>query len=142
MSAYGAAAVKAKVTLVEAQGGRRLPQYRLCCVPSKALVRSAKFLSHIKRASEFGMKQASVQFDFADVMERVQRVIETVEPHDSVERYRALGVQCLAGEVKITSPHAVEIRTAEGVKTLTTRAIGIATGLLRLDSRYQALRRT
>ena len=127
VSAYIAAAVKAKVTLVEKDkmGGDCL---NTGCVPSKALIRSAKFLSHIKRAREFGMKQASVQFDFADVMERVQRVIKTVEPHDSVERYRGLGVECLAGEAKITSPYAVEIRTAEGVKTLTTRAIVIAAG--------------
>ncbi len=127
MSAYVAAAVKAKVTLIEKHkmGGDCL---NTGCVPSKALIRSAKFLSHIKRASEFGMKQASVQFDFADVMERVQRVIKTVEPHDSVESYRALGVECLAGEAKLVSPHTVEIRTAEGVKTLTTCAIVIAAG--------------
>ena len=45
------------------------------CVPSKALIRSAKFLSHVKRCREFGVASASAQFDFAEVMERVQRVI-------------------------------------------------------------------
>ena len=127
VSAYIAAAAKAKVTLVEKHkmGGDCL---NTGCVPSKALIRSAKLLSHIKRAKEFGLGQASAQFDFAEVMERVQRVIKTVEPHDSIERYESLGVECLAGEAKLVSPYAVEIRTRDGVKTLTTRAIVIAAG--------------
>jgi pyruvate/2-oxoglutarate dehydrogenase complex dihydrolipoamide dehydrogenase (E3) component len=98
------------------------------CVPSKALIRSAKLLSHIKRAGEFGLRQASAEFDFGEVMERVRRVIAKVAPHDSVERYCSLGVECLAGEAKLLSPYTVEIRTAEGVRTLTTRAIVIAAG--------------
>lgn len=123
VSAYIAAAVKAKVTLVEKHkmGGECL---NVGCVPSKALIRSAKFLSHVKRAKEFGFKSASVEFDFAQIMERVQRVIKTVEPHDSVERYTALGVECLQGEAKITSPYTVEV---DG-RTLSTRAIVVATG--------------
>jgi dihydrolipoamide dehydrogenase len=127
VAAYIAAAAKAKVTLVERHrmGGDCL---NTGCVPSKALIRSAKLLFHIKRAKEFGLGQASAQFDFAEVMARVQRVIRTVEPHDSVERYRSLGVECLAGEAKLLSPYAVEIRTADGVKTLTARAIVIAAG--------------
>ena len=127
VTAYIAAAVKAKVTLVEKHkmGGDCL---NTGCVPSKALIRSAKLLSHIKRAKEFGIREASAQFDFAEVMERVQRVIATVEPHDSAERYTGLGVECIAGEARIASPYAVEIKTADGVKTLTTRAIVIAAG--------------
>jgi pyruvate/2-oxoglutarate dehydrogenase complex dihydrolipoamide dehydrogenase (E3) component/uncharacterized membrane protein YdjX (TVP38/TMEM64 family) len=127
VTAYIAAAVKAKVTLVEKHkmGGDCL---NTGCVPSKALIRSAKFLSHAKRARELGMKSAAVEFDFADVMERVQRVVTTVAPHDSVERYLALGVDCLAGDAKITSPWAVEITTATGAHTLTTRNIVIAAG--------------
>ncbi|MEE8342568.1 MAG: FAD-dependent oxidoreductase [Gammaproteobacteria bacterium] len=123
VTAYIAAAVKAKVTLVEKHkmGGECL---HVGCVPSKALIRSAKFLSHVRRAKEFGIKSASVEFDFAQIMERVQRVIKTVEPHDSVERYTALGVECLQGEAKITSPYTVEV---DG-RTLSARAIVIATG--------------
>lgn len=98
------------------------------CVPSKALIRSAKFLSHIQRSSEFGIKKASAEFDFAEVMERVQRVIKTVEPHDSVERYTKLGVDVVQGEARITSPWSVEVKTGNEVKTLTTRSIVIATG--------------
>ncbi|HLE66577.1 MAG TPA: VTT domain-containing protein, partial [Burkholderiales bacterium] len=93
VSAYIAAAVRARVTLIEKHrmGGDCL---NTGCVPSKALIKSARVLSTIRRAREYGLKSASAEFDFADVMERVQRVVKTVEPHDSVERYTALGVEC------------------------------------------------
>jgi pyruvate/2-oxoglutarate dehydrogenase complex dihydrolipoamide dehydrogenase (E3) component/uncharacterized membrane protein YdjX (TVP38/TMEM64 family) len=127
VSAYIAAAVKAKVTLIEKHkmGGDCL---NTGCVPSKALIKSARLLSQIRRAPEFGLKSASAEFDFADVMERVQRVVKTVEPHDSVERYTSLGVECIEGEATITSPWTVEVRTPAGMRTLTTRAIVIAAG--------------
>src|SRR3954468_1712127 len=127
VSAYIAAAVKAKVTLVERHkmGGDCL---NTGCVPSKALIRSAKLLSQIKNSSRYGIKRATAEFDFADVMERIQRVVKTIEPHDSVERYAGLGVECIQGEAKITSPWTVEIRTKEETKTLSTRAIIIAAG--------------
>lgn len=127
VSAYIAAAVKAKVTLIEKHrmGGDCL---NTGCVPSKALIKSARVLSQIRRARDYGLKAASAEFDFADVMERVQRVIKTVEPHDSVERYTALGVECIQGEAKITSPWTVEVKTANGTRKLATRAIVIAAG--------------
>jgi dihydrolipoamide dehydrogenase len=127
VSAYIAAAVKAKVTLVEKHrmGGDCL---NTGCVPSKALIRTTKLLAQIRRAQEFGIKSASAEFDFADVMERVQRVVRTIEPHDSVERYSGLGVECLQGEAKITSPWTVEVKTATGTQSLTTHAIVIAAG--------------
>lgn len=127
VTSYIAAAVKAKVTLVEKHkmGGDCL---NTGCVPSKALIRSAKWLSHLDRHEEFGIKQASAEFDFADVMNRVQGVIKTVEPHDSIERYTELGVDIVQGSAKIISPWEVEVKTAKGVKTLTTRSIVIAAG--------------
>ena len=128
VSAYIAAAVKAKVTLVEKHrmGGDCL---NTGCVPSKALIRTTKLLAQIRRAREFGIKSASAEVEFADVMERVQRIVKTIEPHDSVERYTGLGAECLAGEAKITSPWTVEVKTAGGdTLTLTTRAIVIAAG--------------
>lgn len=127
VSAYIAAAVKAKVTLVEKHrmGGDCL---NTGCVPSKALIKSARLLSQIRRAPEFGLKSASADFDFANVMERVQRVIRTVEPHDSAERYTSLGVECIEGEARITSPWTVDVTTPAGARTLTTRAIVIAAG--------------
>jgi pyruvate/2-oxoglutarate dehydrogenase complex dihydrolipoamide dehydrogenase (E3) component/uncharacterized membrane protein YdjX (TVP38/TMEM64 family) len=128
VSAYIAAAVKAKVTLVEKHrmGGDCL---NTGCVPSKALIRSAKLLSHIARSREFGIRSASAEFDFADVMERIQRVVKEIEPHDSVERYTALGVECLQGTARIVTPWSVEVALANGEKrTLTTRSIVIAAG--------------
>ncbi|MEQ1800924.1 MAG: FAD-dependent oxidoreductase [Gammaproteobacteria bacterium] len=128
VTSYIAAAVRAKVTLVERQrmGGECL---YTGCVPSKALIRSAKLLNHIGRAKEFGLAEASARWDFADVMERVQRVIAAIEPHDSVERYSQLGVECLQGTARIVSPWEVEIDGADGTsQRLTTRNIVIATG--------------
>ncbi|HEY8070129.1 MAG TPA: FAD-dependent oxidoreductase [Burkholderiales bacterium] len=128
VAAYIAAAVKAKVTLVEKQkmGGDCL---NTGCIPSKALLRSAKFVHQARKAASLGIKAATIEFDFADVMERVQRVIRTVEPHDSAERYAGLGVECLRGEAKIVSPWAVAVVGADEKKqTLTTRAIVIAAG--------------
>lgn len=128
VTAYISAAVKAKVTLIERHqmGGDCL---NTGCVPSKALIRTAKLLSHVKRSKEFGIKSASADFDFAEVMERVQRVVAEVEPHDSVERYTSLGVECLKGTAKITSPWTVEVTMENGSKTtLTTKNIVIAAG--------------
>ena len=128
VTAYIAAAVRAKVTLVEkhAMGGDCL---NTGCVPSKALIRSAKFLSHVKRSPEFGIRSAQAEFDFAEVMERVQRVVREVEPHDSVERYKSLGVDVAEGSARIVSPWEVEITLQDGsVKRLTTRSIVIAAG--------------
>jgi dihydrolipoamide dehydrogenase len=127
VAAYIAAAVKAKVTLIEKHrmGGDCL---NTGCVPSKALIRSAKLLTQIRHSRNYGIRSAQAQFDFADVMERVQKVIKTIEPHDSVERYTGLGVEVIEGEAKITSPWTVEVRTAGSVQTLTTRSIVIAAG--------------
>jgi pyruvate/2-oxoglutarate dehydrogenase complex dihydrolipoamide dehydrogenase (E3) component/uncharacterized membrane protein YdjX (TVP38/TMEM64 family) len=128
VSAYIAAAVKARVTLVEKHrlGGDCL---YTGCVPSKALIRSARFLSQVQRAGEFGMLSAHAEFDFAGAMERVQRVIQAIEPHDSKERYTALGVDVVMGSARIVSPWEVEITRADGqVQRLTTRSIVIATG--------------
>ena len=123
VTTYIGAAVKAKVTLIEKHkmGGDCL---NTGCVPSKALIRSAKFLSHAHRAKALGFRSAIVDYDFAEVMERVQRVIQTVAPHDSVERYTKLGVECIQGEARIISPYHVEVNG----QTLTTRTIVIATG--------------
>jgi len=123
VAAYIGATVRAKVTLVEKDrmGGDCL---NTGCVPSKALLKSAKVLHQIRNATAFGLKNVSAQFDFANVMERVQQVIAAVEPHDSAERYTSLGVECLKGDARITSPWTVEVNG----KALTTRAIVIAAG--------------
>ena len=115
--------VRAKVTLIERDemGGDCL---NTGCVPSKSLIRSAKFLSHVARAGEFGIRRADADFDFGEIMARVRRNIERIAPHDSVERYEGLGVECVRGEAFIESPFAVRV----GDRTITTRNIVIATG--------------
>lgn len=123
VSAYIAATVRAKVALIERDrmGGDCL---NTGCIPSKALIRSARILSYMQRATEFGFRRAEIEFDFASVMERIQRVIRKVEPHDSIERYTRLGVECISGEATIRSPYQVEVNG----RVLTTRAIIVATG--------------
>jgi len=123
VSSYICAAIKAKVLLVEKNrmGGECL---NTGCVPSKALIRTAAALSMIKRHKEFGIAHAEARFDFAEVMERVQRVIHKIEPHDSVERYTSLGVECIQGEATLVSPHEVRVNG----KVYTTKNIILATG--------------
>jgi pyruvate/2-oxoglutarate dehydrogenase complex dihydrolipoamide dehydrogenase (E3) component/uncharacterized membrane protein YdjX (TVP38/TMEM64 family) len=123
VSAYIAATVRAKVTLIEKDkmGGDCL---NTGCVPSKALIRTARLLGHMRRAQDFGLRRATAELDFGEVMARVARVIATVEPHDSVARYEGLGVECLKGEARIVSPYEVEVNG----RNMTTRAIVIAAG--------------
>jgi pyruvate/2-oxoglutarate dehydrogenase complex dihydrolipoamide dehydrogenase (E3) component/uncharacterized membrane protein YdjX (TVP38/TMEM64 family) len=127
VAAYIAAVAKAKVTLVESRrmGGDCL---NFGCVPSKALIRAAKLVNQARRASALGLRDARVEFDFGDVMARIRRVIATIAPHDSVERYTALGAEVLLGHAKIISPWSVEVSNASATQTLTTRAIVIAAG--------------
>ena len=127
VSAYIAGAVKAKVTLIEKNkmGGDCL---NTGCVPSKALIRSAKWFALFKRSQEFGFNNAQADFNFSEAMNRVHSIIKTIEPHDSIERYTQLGVEVITGEAKIISPWEVEVKTDDAVKTITTRSIIITTG--------------
>ena len=123
VTAYIAAAVKSKVTLIEKHkmGGDCL---NYGCVPSKALIRSARICADMRHADKFGVNPSEPGFDFTKIMDRIQSIIKTIEPHDSVERYTSLGVDCIIGEAKILSPHEVEVNG----KTLTGRRIVIASG--------------
>ncbi|MFT5729912.1 MAG: pyruvate/2-oxoglutarate dehydrogenase complex dihydrolipoamide dehydrogenase (E3) component [Desulforhopalus sp.] len=128
VSSYIGAAVKAKVTLVEAEkmGGDCL---NYGCVPSKALIKSAKIANYFKNASHYGLEDGQPVFSFKKVMQRVQKVIAEVEPHDSVERYTSLGVEVIKGYGTIVDPWTVEIALQDGgTKRLTTRSIIIAAG--------------
>ncbi len=128
VSSYIAAAVKAKVTLIEnhKMGGDCL---NYGCVPSKALIKTATVLKQVRASRKYGIANAEASFDFAEVMERVADIIKTVAPHDSVARYQSLGVECVQGYARIVNPWTVEIeRGAAGKQTLTTRSIVIATG--------------
>jgi pyruvate/2-oxoglutarate dehydrogenase complex dihydrolipoamide dehydrogenase (E3) component/uncharacterized membrane protein YdjX (TVP38/TMEM64 family) len=128
VTSYIAAAVKAKVTLVERHklGGDCL---NTGCVPSKALIKTAKLLHQAGKSQKYGIRKMTTEHDFAEVMQRVQRVIQTIEPHDSVERYTSLGVECLEGSAKIISPWQVQITSANGAtQNLSTKNIVIAAG--------------
>jgi len=126
VTALIAAAVKAKVALIERDkmGGDCL---NTGCVPSKALIKSSKVLAQLKKAEHYGLKGLKVDsagLDFAAVMGRVQRVIADIAPHDSIERYQSLGVDCITGEAQIIDKHTVRV----GDRTLKTKTIVIATG--------------
>ncbi|MGB0135539.1 FAD-dependent oxidoreductase [Dokdonella sp.] len=123
VSSYIAAAVKAKVALIERHqmGGDCL---NTGCVPSKALLRSARLMADARNSERYGIAKMNAEIDFAQVMERVQEVIGKVAPHDSVERYTGLGVDVIRGDARIVSPWEVEV---DG-KRLTARSLIIATG--------------
>ncbi|MEX2469920.1 MAG: FAD-dependent oxidoreductase [Pseudohongiellaceae bacterium] len=118
-----AAGAKAKVILVEKHkmGGDCL---NTGCVPSKSLIRSGRIMSYIRRASEFGIDGAAGEVNFSRVMARVRDVIKAIEPHDSVERYESLGVECVSGSAHIESPYIVRV----GERQIHTRSIILATG--------------
>lgn len=128
VSAYIAATVRAKVTLIEKHkmGGDCL---NYGCVPSKTLLRSAKLLDNARRSREFGIDTLSADYDFAQVMERIQRVVADIAPHNSVERYTELGVDVVQGEATIVDPWTMEVAGEDGTKQKrTTRAIVVAAG--------------
>jgi len=123
VSAYIAAAVKAKVALIERNkmGGDCL---NYGCVPSKAIIRTANFIADMRRHRELGVRSAKFELDFGEVMDRVHRVIREIEPHDSIERYTGLGVECITGNAEILDPNTVRV----GDRTLKTRNIILALG--------------
>jgi dihydrolipoamide dehydrogenase len=123
VTTYIGSAVKSKVALIEKDkmGGDCL---NTGCVPSKALIKSAKVVHLMRRAREFGLSDIPVKFNFSDVMERLQKSIQEIAPHDSVERYQKLGVDCIRGDAKILSPWTIQV----GEKTITAKNIVIATG--------------
>jgi len=128
VSAYIAAAVKAKVTLIEAHkmGGDCL---NYGCVPSKALIKSAKLAHQMRHASNYGLSDAAPSFSFKAVMQRVHDVIKAIEPHDSIERYTGLGVEVLQGYGRLANPWTVEVALNDGTtQRLTARSIVIAAG--------------
>ena len=123
VSALIAATVKAKVTLIERHkmGGDCL---NTGCVPSKAIIKSARYQHLINNPNTYGFDQASSSFDFKKIMQRVHKIIKTIEPNDSIERYEGLGVNVITGHARVTSPYTVEVNG----ETITTKNIILATG--------------
>ncbi|MSQ67622.1 MAG: pyridine nucleotide-disulfide oxidoreductase [Gammaproteobacteria bacterium] len=127
VAAYIGAATQARVALIERSemGGDCL---NTGCVPSKALLRCARACAELRRAAEFGLRNAQGDCDFAAVMARVAATVRAVAPHDSVARYTALGVECLAGQARLVSPWTIEITGEHAVRQITAAHTIIATG--------------
>jgi len=123
VTSYISSAVKAKVALIEKHkmGGDCL---NTGCVPSKAIIKSAKIAHQMRNASKYGIEKVEAKFDFKNVMNRVHSVIGKIEPHDSIDRYSSLGVECITGSAEIISPWEVKVNG----RVLTTKNITIATG--------------
>ena len=123
VTAYIAAAIKARVILIEKgeMGGDCL---NTGCVPSKSLIASARFVHNARQAQNWGIRRADVEFDFAEVMQRIRRVIEHIAPHDSVERYTSLGVEVIKGQAEILNRHTVRVNGTD----LSAKNIVIAAG--------------
>ena len=117
------AGAKAKVVLIEKHkmGGDCL---NTGCIPSKSLIRSGRIMSYLRRSEEYGINNGSGDVDFAKVMEQVQAIIKMIEPHDSIERFTSLGVECVSGEAFIESPYTVRV----GDRVINTRSIIVSTG--------------
>ena len=127
VTAYMAAALKARVTLVEAErlGGECL---YTGCVPSKALIHAARAAEQVRRAARLGVKAGAPEIDWPALMRRLQDVIAAIEPHDSAQRYTQLGVEVIQGRARLLNPWTVEVSSATGARQLSARAIVLATG--------------
>ena len=124
VTAYIGATVNARVTLIEAHkmGGDCL---NTGCVPSKALIRSARAAHEMGSADRYGLEAAAPRIPFGRVMQRVRDIITHIEPADSAERFTALGVDVRKGYARIVDPWTVEI---DGRERVTARSIVIASG--------------
>jgi pyruvate/2-oxoglutarate dehydrogenase complex dihydrolipoamide dehydrogenase (E3) component len=124
VTAAGTVGLGGRAALIEAgkMGGDCL---NYGCVPSKALIASAKLIEHIRHAQKMGLSDMEPAFSFEDVFARMRERRAKIEPHDSVERFESLGVDVFEGRAKFLSPHEVEI---DGGTRLQARNFVIATG--------------
>ncbi len=128
VSAYVAAHAQARVALVEAgeMGGDCLNRG---CVPSKALLQSARVAQQARHAQGFGVQTGPVQVDFAVVLQRVRSIIAAIAPNDSPERYRAMGVDVVQAYAYLVDPWTVELRrSGQAPERISARNIILATG--------------
>jgi pyruvate/2-oxoglutarate dehydrogenase complex dihydrolipoamide dehydrogenase (E3) component/uncharacterized membrane protein YdjX (TVP38/TMEM64 family) len=128
VTSYIAAVLKARVLLVEKHemGGDCL---NTGCVPSKALIRTAKLVNQIAHSELYGVDAAQSTVRFDRVMDRVHQIIKAIEPHDSVERYTGLGVECAKGHAELLTPWEVRITADDGSsRVVSGKNIVLATG--------------
>lgn len=124
-AAAGGAQFGAKTVLVEKSGKLGGDCLHFGCVPSKTLIRTAGVWSLARRAKEFGLPDLALPpVDLAAVMDRVRSVIDTIQEHDSPERFCRLGAAVRFGSPRFTDDHTVSL---DGER-LTARAWIVATG--------------
>jgi pyruvate/2-oxoglutarate dehydrogenase complex dihydrolipoamide dehydrogenase (E3) component len=123
VTAAGAAGLGARAALVERHrmGGECLWNG---CVPSKALLACARAAADARSAHRYGVHASDVRVDFAEVMQHVRTARSTIEPHDSPERFRGLGVDVMLGEARFVGERSLRIDN----RTVSARHIVIATG--------------
>ena len=126
VSAYTSATLQAKVALIEQSemGGDCL---NTGCVPSKSILRTAKFVADLSRHQEFGIDEAHYKLQFSNIMRRVHNTVATIAPKDSIQRYSTLGVDCFSAEASLISPWQVELNQP-AKHTLTAKNIIVASG--------------
>jgi len=136
VTSYLCTSFRAKVALIEKNkmGGDCL---NTGCVPSKALLKSAKIAHYFKNSSQYGLESQNPTLNFKKVMARVHEIISKIEPHDSIKRYTELGVTCFQGKAQIISPWEVKV----GTKILTTKNITIATGASSFVPQIESLKK-
>jgi pyruvate/2-oxoglutarate dehydrogenase complex dihydrolipoamide dehydrogenase (E3) component len=123
VTAAGTAGLGGRVALIERNkmGGDCL---NFGCVPSKALISSARLVQQMREAAKWGLRPNEPQFEFREVMARMRERRAKIAPNDSQERFESLGVEVLRGEARFVSPHEVEL---DGRK-LRAKNFVIATG--------------
>src|ERR1043166_6679737 len=121
--AAGTAGLGGRVALIERSkmGGDFL---NFGCVPSKALISSARLIQQIRESEKWGLDRQSPQFVFERVFERMRSRRAKIAPNDSEERFESLGVDVFRGEARFVSPHQIEV---DGQK-LRAKSFVIATG--------------
>lgn len=132
VAAGGAGLLGARVALIEKRllGGDCL---YTGCVPSKSLIRSAKFAGDLRRAADFGFSISDFEFygkSFASITDRVRKIIETIEPHDAPEKFEKMGVEVIFGTPRFLNPFEIEVllNDSKETKILKTRRFCISTG--------------
>lgn len=132
VAAGGAAILGARVALIEKNllGGDCL---YTGCVPSKTLIKSARFAHQLKRAGDFGFEIPNFKFQndsFASITKRVQNVIEVIEHHDAPEVFEAMGVEVVFGTPRFLNPNEIEIalKNSSETRKLKAKRFCLATG--------------
>ncbi len=124
VTAAGTAGLGGRVALIERHkmGGDCL---NYGCVPSKALISSARMIQNIRQAKKWGLSPQEPAFEFTRVFERMRERRAKIEPNDSRERFEGLGVDVFSGEAQFVSPNEVVI---DDGTSLEAKHFVIATG--------------